>query len=136
MAVRVRYKITTFVSSTTAEEKDLGNQTWETVTDTQGEGGSWKTTLLPGDTNIQLRLGNLAIARLLIIRITSKDPTLLPNAIDFRKQSTGGEVITCLPIGDSKEGHLVLSTDSITALYATNGGGGVAMEITVIAVGD
>lgn len=136
MAVRVRYKITTFVSSTTAEDKDLANQSWEIVTDTQGEGGSWKSTLQPGDTNIPILLGNLAIARVLIIRTTAVDPTQTPTAIVFRRETTSGEAITVLPLGDAKEGHLLLSTDSLTALFATNSGGGVPMSITVIAAGD
>lgn len=135
MAVRIRYKITTFVSSTTAEDKDLANQNWEIVTDTQGEGGSWKSTLLAGDTDIAINLGNLAVARAIIIRTTSKDPTQTPNMIVFKRETTGGEAINVLPLGDAKEGHLVLSTDSLTALFASNPGG-VPMEVTVIAVGD
>lgn len=136
MSVRVRYKITTFVSSTTAEDKDLANQNWEIVTDTQGEGGSWKSTIQPTDTDIQIRLGNLAIARVLLVRTTAKDPTQTPSAIVLKRNSTGGEAITVLPLGDAKEGHFVLSTDSLTALYVSGDAGGVPMEITVIAAGD
>jgi hypothetical protein len=216
MSVRVRYKISAFVSSTTAEDKDLANQQWEILNDTQGEGGSWKTTIQPGDTNVPIRLGNLATARLLIVRTNAKDPTQILNAVTLRKNtasgvqsgpsssfsfanptvtyaSTGaaftadligktitvagattpanngsfvvatvptsesitfvntaavseagagawfipeGEALVVQPLGDSKEGHLALSTDSITALYATNPGGGVQVELTVVACGD
>ena len=223
MPVRVRYKITAYVSSTTAEEKDLASQTWEVMTDTQGEGGSWKSTLQPGDgtphtvvtgsgvsgdditgtapsmtleiatgafnssmigmdlvvsgattpansgtftitsvtptsvsyTNsvgsaeaftgnfqvnatepVQIVLGNLITARLLIIRTNSKDPTQVLGQIYFRKNSVTGEEFTVQPIGDSKEGHLLISTNSITALYASNPISGVPTEITVISAGD
>lgn len=224
MSVRVRYKVTTYVSSTTAEEKDLANQQWEVMTDTQGEGGSWKSTLQPGDgephtvtsgsgiagdtisgtapymtltiaaasfsssmvgmsvtiagattgTNngtflitsvgsstqityvnasgvaegftgtysvyssdpVRLELGNLSTAKLLIVRTNAKDPTLTLGSITLRKNSTTGEDIVVQPLGDAKEGHLVLSTDSIASLYAINPSGGVATEVTVIAAGD
>ena len=136
MAVRIRYKITAYVSSTTAEDKDLANQTWEVMTDTQGEGGSWKSTLQPGDTDIPIRLGNLAIAKVLIIRTSAKDPTQVPSAITFKRETIGGEAFTVLPVGDAKEGHFLMSTSSLTALFATNTLGGVPMEITVISAGD
>lgn len=136
MAVRIRYKITAYVSSTTAEDKDLANQCWEVMTDTQGEGGSWKSTLQPGDTDIPIRLGNLAIAKILIIRTTAKDPTQVPSPITFKRGTTGGEAIIVQPVGDAKEGHFLLATDSLTALFATNLIGGVPMEVTVIAAGD
>lgn len=135
MAVRIRYKITAYVSSTTAEEKDLANQTWEVMTDTQGEGGSWKSTILPGDTNVPVLLGNLAIAKCLIIRTISKDPTQLPVALTFRRETTGGEAFIVAPLGDAKEGHFLMSTSSLTALFVSNAGT-VPMEIVVIAAGD
>lgn len=136
MSVRVRYKITAFVSSTTAEEKDLANQSWEVVTDTQGEGGSWKSTLQPGDTDIPIALGNLAVAKVLIIRTTAKDPTQTPSPITFKRETTGGEAIVVQPVGDAREGHLLLATDSLTALFATNLIGGNDMDVVVVAVGD
>lgn len=136
MSVRVRYRIGAYVSSTTAEDKDLANQSWEVVTDVLGEGGSWKTTLQPGDTDVDVHLGNLASAKILIVRTTSKDPTLNPTPLTFKKNNIAGEEIIVQPMGDAKEGHFLLSTDSITALYATNPIGGVIMDIIVVAAGD
>lgn len=135
MAVRIRYKITAYVSSTTAEEKDLANQTWEVMTDTQGEGGSWKSTVAPGDTDVPVNLGNLAIAKCLIIRTTSKDPTQVPVALTFKRGTTSGEPFIVAPLGDAKEGHYLTSTSSLTALFVSNTGT-VPMEMVVIAVGD
>jgi len=136
MAVRVRYKITAYVSSTTAEDKDLANQTWEVMTDTQGEGGSWKSTLPAGMlAPVQVLLGNLAIAKLLIVRVTAKDPTQVLGPITLQRETVGGEAIVVAPLGDAKESHFLLSTSSLTALYATNAGT-VPVEITVISAGD
>lgn len=136
MSVRIRYRITAYVSSTTAEENDLANQKWEVVTDTQGEGGSWKSTLQPGDTDVELHLGNLSTAHIVLIRALAKDPTATPNNIILKRDSTSGEEMVLSPLGDTKEGHFVLSTDSLTALYATNPAGGTAMDIIVVAAGD
>ena len=135
MTVRVRYKIQAYVSSTTAEEKDLGNQSWEIVTDTIGEGGGRKMTLAASTTDAVVELGNLAVAKLLVIRTSATDPTMTPNAITFKRGTTGGEAIVVQPLGDAKEGHLLLSTDSLTALFATNAGT-ASMDLTIIAVGD
>lgn len=135
MAVRIRYKITAYVSSTTAEEKDLGSQVWEVMTDTQGEGGSWKSTIAASSTDVPVGLGNLTTAKLIIIRTTAKDPTQVPVALTFKRETTGGEAIVVSPLGDAKEGHLLLSTTGLTALFVTNAGT-VDMEVVVIGVGD
>ena len=135
MTVRVRYKITATVSSSSAEEKDLANQSWEVVCDSLSEGGSWKTTLPAASTDIQLYLGNIASAKFVAVRTNAKDPTQPPDPITLKKNSPTGEelVVTVLP--DAKEGHFLFSADGITALYATNAGT-VEMEITLVAAGD
>lgn len=135
MPVRVRYKITASVSSTTAEERDLANQQWEIVNDTQGEGGSWKSTLQPGEVDQELNLGNLTNATLVIVRITANDPTQNPGQISIRRNDIAGESFVIQPLGDAKEGHFLMATDALTALFATNLAT-VAMDVTVIAVGD
>jgi hypothetical protein len=135
MTVRIRYKITATVSSTSAEERDLANQAWEVVNDAQGEGGSWKTTLAAGATDVQLNLGNLAACRMLFVRTTAKDPTQVPGDIVVKRNSTGGETLTVRPLTDAKEGFLAFVTDSLTALYASNPGT-VVMDVVVVAAGD
>jgi hypothetical protein len=135
MTVRVRYKIEATVSSTSAEEKDLANQKWEVVCDSLGEGGSWKTVLAAGETDIQLYLGNITSAKLVIVRTNAKDPTQTPNEIILRKDAPSGEPLTVTPLTDAKEGHFLFSADDISALYATNSGA-VDMEVTCVAVGD
>jgi hypothetical protein len=140
MTVRVRYKIQATVSSSSAEEKDLCNQMWEVVCDGLGEGGSWKTVLLAGagvlpDPPVQLYLGNVASAKLVIVRTNSKDPTQAPNEIVLMRNSPTGEATTVIPLVDAKEAHMLLISDGVTALYAINPGT-VDMEVTVVAAGD
>lgn len=135
MAVRVRYKVEVSVSSTTAEEKDLGNVKYEVVDDAQGEGGTWKTVLAAASSNVQIQLDNIATARFLLFKTNAKDPTQAPGIVQIKKNSTGGEIMEIKPLGTNKEGHFLMSTDSITAIYASNPGA-VVMELTVIACGD
>lgn len=135
MPVRIHYKITATVSSTEAEEKDLANQQWEVVSDANGEGGSWKTRLQAGDVDVPLNLGNLANARFVAIRTTSTDPTNVPGPVSIRRNLVTGEQITIVPVGLAKEGHFILATDTLTALYATNSAT-TEMDVTVVAVGD
>lgn len=135
MTIRARYKITASVSSTSAEEKDLANQAWEVVTDTLGEGGSYKTTLAAGATNISIQLSDVASAKFVAVRTAAKDPTQTPVDITLKRNSTTGEALVIRPIGDAKEGHFLMATDALTNLYATNAGS-VDMDVTVVMVGD
>jgi hypothetical protein len=135
MAVRTRYKVEVSISSTASEEKDLGNVRWEIVTDKQGEGGGWKTLLAAGAVDIQLPLDSIATVRLLVIRTNAKDPNQNPADILIRRNLVGAEQILIKPLTDSKEGHFLISTDGLTALFASNPGT-VAMELTLLVAGD
>lgn len=136
MTVRVRYAITLGVSSTTAEEKDLGNGKFEVVDDQQGEGGAWKTTLPKNTSDFQLKLDNIDDACFLFLRTTSKDPTLDPVTITMKRNVIGGEAVPITPLGLAKEGHLLMSTSGLTALYLTNPSTTTDMEVTVFVAGD
>lgn len=122
MTVRVRYAVAVSISSTSAEEKDLGNVKLETVTDVETKGGTWKTVLLAGATNVQLYLDNITTAQLLVIRTLSVDPNVAPVGINIKRNSTSGEAILIQPLGDIKEGIFVITTDGLTSLYASNSG--------------
>jgi hypothetical protein len=135
MPVRVRYKIEVAISSTSAEEKDLGNVKWEIVTDKQGEGGGWKTLIAAGATDIQIPIDSIADVRLLVLRTTVKDPNQAPSDILIRRNLITAEQIQITPLQDIKEGHFLLSTEGLTALFASNPGA-VDMEMTILACGD
>jgi len=134
MSVRVRYIVSISVSSSSAEDKDIGNTQWQIVTDQEAKGGAWKTTLVAGATNVQLQIDNISTIQFLAIRTNTTSPNDAPTQIQIRKNSTAGEVIEILPLGDAVEGHLLLSTDGVTAIYASNPGA-VNMDLTVIAAG-
>lgn len=134
MSVRTRYSLSAAVSSTTAEEKDLGNVKWEVVTDLETKGGAWKTVLAVGATDIQLQIDNITTIKALIIRTNAQDPNQVPNGVSIKRNSNVAESILIQPLGDAKEGHLFITTDSLTAVYATNEGSAI-MEMTVVAVG-
>ena len=98
-------------------------------------GGGWKTIVTAGSTNLQLRMDNLANVQLLVIRINSQNPTLPPNAISVMLNSTASTPIVIQPLGDCREGHMLLSTTGLTALYATNSGT-TDMEVSLYVSGD
>lgn len=135
MSVRARYKLGAFVSSTSAEEKDLGKVESEVVVDSQNEGGSWKTTLAAAAVDQQLLLPNVANVRLLAIRTSAKDPTQTPGTVRIRRNLVTAEEIEITPLSTSKEGHFLITTNNLTALYASNPGT-VVMDITIVIAGD
>lgn len=133
--MRIRYQATVAVSSDTSEAKDLGQLRNEVVSDDFGEGGTWKTTLANGASDVELRLDNIAAVRFLYIRTTPKDPADDPVQINVKRNTVGNEELPIVPMDSTKEGHLLWATDSLTALYASNPGA-VDMELTIVAIGD
>jgi len=135
MPIRIRQSATIGLSSGTQEKKDLGNTTWEVVTDGLGEGGTWKTLVPAGSTDLEIRMDNIAAVSFLAIKTSAKDPTQAPASLDFKRETVGGEIFTIEPLPNTKEGHLLMTTNSLTALFVTNSGS-VDMEVIVIAAGD
>lgn len=135
MSVRLRYKIEASVSSTSAEERDLGNVSYEVVDDDSGEGGVRKTLLAAGVTDVSVMLTEISDARFVLIRTNAKVATDTLGPIDIKKNGAGGEVTTIDPLPGATEAHMLLVTSGITDLLATNSGT-VDTEITVMAVGD
>jgi len=136
MAVRTRYRVVAGISSDpTNEEKDLGSRDSEVLSDGLGEGGTWKTVLpgATGDTLIQLT--QVASAKFIVIRTMSNDPVQPPGSITVKKGSPAGEAWTITPLPRSKEGHMLISTDGIAALYVANPGT-VPMSVIVSMSGD
>lgn len=135
MGVRVRYKVEASISSTSAEEKDLGNVAYEVVNDAQGEGGTRKTLLAAGATDVSVMLTEISTATWVLIKTNTKDSTDTLTGIDLKKNDIANEVTTIEPLSGATQAHLLMSASGITDLFATNSGS-VDIEITVMAVGD
>lgn len=135
MSVRLRYSIIASVSSTSAEEKDLGNVSYEVVNDDSGEGGVRKTLLAAGVTDVSVMLTEISAARFVLIKTNAHDPTETLGAITVKKNVVGGEPITIEPLPGAKSAHFLMATTGITDLFASNAGT-VDVDIIVMAVGD
>jgi len=136
MSVRLRYSAKVQISSRTdPEDKDLGNLSYENVTDSNGEGGSRKFTLAAGDSDIAIDLGNVTTPNFVFIRSSAKDPLDTPSEITVKRNTIGNEEIPITPISGTKTGWLLLSTSGLTALFASNPGS-VDMELIVAVSGD
>lgn len=134
MSVRVRYSIMCAISSTPAEERDLGNVNWQIVTDMEMKGGTWKTVVPTGSSAIQLQIDNISTIQLLIVRTVANNQNMAPGDVTLNLNSPTGPAVLIQPLGDAQEGHLVMSTDGLTAVYASNSSG-VDMALTIIASG-
>ena len=134
MTVRVRYRIEAPISSSEDERKDLANPTWEVVTDELDEGGIRKFKLAASATDVQLAMGNVQEGKFIAIRTQAADENQDPVQVDIKKNGVGGEAWPIVPIGSTKEGHFLVSTTGVTALYATNTGS-VIMDLTLEVAG-
>lgn len=136
MPVRIKYSVKASVSSNSdLDDGDLGNLSYDVVDDQQGEGGARKFTLPAGAADIPIQLGNVADAKLILVRTNAKDPLDTPVPIELNFPATTNDAIIVAPVGVAKEGHFLLSTTSLTALFATNPGA-IDMELTLLVVGD
>ena len=136
MTVRARYKIEAGISSTSAEDRDLGNHLFESLADQENEGGSRKTRLPAAAVDQELTMCDIATARLLIVRTVAADVNDTPVEITVKRNTVGNEAIEVGPLPGTKEGYLLLTTvTGITALFASNPGA-VDMDVTIIVAGD
>lgn len=135
MSVRVRFKCEAAVSSTSAEERDLGNKKYEVVSDGLGEGGTWKTLLVAGAVDVEVTLRNVAAARMLMVATNVRDQNQSPSVVNLKRQSNLGEVIAIEPMSGTRTGHMLLTTSGLTAVYLSNPGT-VDMEVTLVVAGD
>lgn len=133
--VRLRYKIEAAISSTAGEDRDLGNARYEVVVDSQGEGGAHKMTLAGGAVDVPLCMGDVGVARFVLVRATPANQNDPAQEVRIRLNSVTGEQISLAPVPPSKEGYLLLTGGNVTALYATNMGT-TAMSLTVSVAGD
>lgn len=137
MSIRLRYSTAVRVSSdSTLESKDLGNLSYESVTDALGEGGSRKFTLAAGATTVSLCMGNVAQASFIFIKTSAKNPLETPGMVKFRLQtSQGTEDVSVTPLAATGQGQLLLTGSVVTSLSATNPSA-VDMDIVLVVAGD
>jgi hypothetical protein len=134
MTVRVRYNIHSAISSTMAEERDLGNLALGIVSDLLTKGGTWKTVLSAGASNVELYFDNISTINLLIMRTTTVNPNDTPANVVITINGPSTEALTIQPIPSTKEGHFLMSTTGVTSVYASNPGS-VDMQLTIVAAG-
>jgi hypothetical protein len=104
------------------------------VCDALNEGFAGKTVVAAGATNVLIGLGNVASAKMLLLRALAHDPTEAPVELFFRRNSPTGEEISVKPLEGTKEAALLL-TGTITALYVSNPGT-IVMDVILAVAGD
>lgn len=134
-AVRLTFKAEFSISSTPADEKDLGNGLYQVRTDAMSEGGTWRTRVADAETDWEVRLDNIADAKFLFLRLTKVEETDPAPAITFKLDDVGNTAVPLSAPSDSEEGMLLLTTDGLSALYVTNASG-YAVDLTVSVAGD
>lgn len=140
MALRTRFKIGVFISSTSNEEKDIADRTDELYSDVFEEGNTIAFVLAPSASDILITPPTLAEINFIAIKTVPNDPTLQPVAITIKLNSALGEEITITPVGPTpttaKSGWLLLTTEGVTAIYASNPSADTAMKCTLFLAGD
>lgn len=134
MAIRLRYRVETSVSSSPADLKDLGNVCLDVMSDLPSEGGIWKTRVLKGVT-VTLPLDSISSAVFLMLRIVASDPTetLTPVSVTLNGDAT----LSVAPVPGAKESNFLMSAESLTSLQIANTAtGAVDVDITIGTAGD
>jgi hypothetical protein len=135
MAVRLRYKMYAAVSSSSAEENDLGKVQSEVCVDDLNEGGAWKTTVVAAAVAVSLPLDSIASAKFLAVKVSPKDPTQTMTQVDLILN--GATTLQLFPAGAAKEAHFIVSSAGITSLAVTNNqAGAVAVDVVIAVAGD
>jgi hypothetical protein len=80
-------------------------------------------------------MGDVGIARFLLIRSTPANQNDPAHEVRIRLNSVTGEQLVLAAIPPSKEGYLLLTGANITAVYVSNMGT-TAMSLTVSVAGD
>ena len=135
MAIRTRYHLNVQLSDDpTNETHDLGDLDYEVVDDQLNDGGTRKQQLPVGSTNVPVDLCGITTGYFLVIRTKPKNPLDDPAQVNIRINGSVTD-IPILPVGNSKEGHFLVSAGGITAVTATNPGT-VDMTLVISAAGD
>jgi hypothetical protein len=134
MTIRIRFRQGVAVSSSIAEEKDLGNSESQIVVDTLGEGGAMRFTIPASAVDLNVQHPQVATAKYLYLRAVSKDPANPPVELMVKRNGSGNTAWPLTPV-DGKEAVMQVSTSGLTSLLVSNPGS-VAMDLTVAMAGD
>jgi len=133
--VRLRYSINAAISSSSREERDLGNGMFEVMADSEGEGASRKVTLPGSSVDVPISLCGIASSTFVLIQVEPKDPNELPVEVQFRLDAPTADPIRVLPVGAGKKGYFLVTSPGITELYASNMGT-IDVSLTLYLAGD
>jgi len=134
MTVRLRYHVTTSISSSPADTKDLGNVCLDVTSDSPSEGGVWKTRVAAG-ADVVLPLDSISEAVFLMLRVIPADPTQTMAPIDITLN--GSATLTLAPVGSTREATFLMSAEALTSLeIANNKPDAVPVDIVIATAGD
>ena len=116
MPLRIQQKLTSFISSSTAEERDIGNleaKVYET-NNTLIEGSTRRYRVAAGATDVAIDLAGLASIQYMVVRTSA--------AITLKLNGTDSILIGILPGFTSGYLHLTAPSGGITSLTVSNAG--------------
>lgn len=134
--MRLRVNLAVYLSSTAAEENDISNTTRQLLMDGFDEGGAQRVKVPVSTTNMEVTLRGLAGAGFIFLRSLAVDDTLTPVTLQIRLGDSSNDPIALTPMGTSKEGVMLLTTESVDSIYVTNTSTTVAMYLHIVSVGD
>jgi len=119
--MRTRLKLSIAMSSTNAEDRDLGNGMYEVVTDSLEVGGSVKMTLVASEEGTLVYSAGSAASRIVVVRTTPRDPTQAAARVALHFNAPGNiDPVIVTPVGDAREGLFAGMLDGVTSIYASN----------------
>jgi hypothetical protein len=133
--MRLRMALDYALSSTSAEEEDLGKGRFFIRTDGMNEGGSLQTVVPDAATDLETIIAHIADISFLIVRTLPVDKNSDGLALTIKLNSDAGEAIVIDPVPGLREGFFMLSTTGLTKVYFTNASGG-DIQVRLIVAGD
>lgn len=135
MSVRFTVTVAYAVSSTVADEKDLGKGQTTVKTDAQESGGSWKTLVPAASTDLEVNLDNISDAKFLLLKTNPRNENDPAQEITVKLNLVGADAIPITPFADKKIGFFLVTTQGLSTIFVSNAGT-VDVELTVVVAGD
>jgi|HubBroStandDraft_6_1064221.scaffolds.fasta_scaffold319148_2 hypothetical protein len=128
MSVRIKFELNYSVSENQAGSKELGQSSpWVGINDQMDDGGTTRWRIGAGAMDTPVGINSLTTCRFLAIKTTQ--------TISFKLNSTGNTPTTIRALGyGAMDGHFIMTTDTVTALYFSNAGS-VDAEVTITIAG-